>query len=219
MQHKHSGNPLHIGYFFHPKYQQFREQLFREGANYIGHELMVPEPGDYRVLETMNDEYILLRLDNGECVLRSNICRHQQARLIDPKNRPDKDQREGNMKSRNATGRTVCPVHGWVYKPSGELYLAPHFETQPKACLPTVKLKSWNGMLFRTDRDIASDMSRLGHSGYFDPKLLDMKGYIFMRGSSCRPAVRAEYRTAHRTRQRPHRPGIPCRCRSDRDRP
>jgi choline monooxygenase len=67
------GNPLPIGYYFHPKFQQFREQLFTEGANYVGHELMVPEPGDYRVLETTNDQYILLRTESGECVMLSNI--------------------------------------------------------------------------------------------------------------------------------------------------
>lgn len=172
--------PLPIGYHFHQKYQQFREGLFRDGANYVGHELMVPDIGDYRVLETMNDEYILLRLENGECVLRSNICRHQQARLIDPKNRPSRDPREGNINSRNVTGRIVCPVHGWVYQPSGELHRAPHFKEQPKACLPTVRLQSWNGMLFRTERDVVKDMASLGHSGYFNPDLLNMRDYVFM---------------------------------------
>ncbi len=180
MQTKIVEHALPIGYYFHQKYQQFREQLFRDGANYVGHELMVPEPGDYRVLETTDDQYLLLRTESGECVMLSNICRHQQSRLIDPKNRPDRDQREGNLNARSQSGRIVCPVHAWSYKQNGELHHAPHFEVQPKACLPKIALKSWNGMLFHTDRDVAHDMSELGHSGGFDPKLLDMKNYVFM---------------------------------------
>lgn len=172
--------PLPIGYYFHPRFHQFREQLFTEGANYVGHELMVPEPGDYRVLETMNDQYILLRTDNDECVMLSNICRHQQARLIDPKNRPDRDSREGNIFARNRSGIIVCPVHAWSYKQDGTLNRAPHFEEQPKACLPRIKLQSWNGMLFHTERDIATDMQQFGHSKQFDPQLLNMKNYVFM---------------------------------------
>jgi choline monooxygenase len=70
------GNPLPIGYYFHPRFHQFREQLFAEGANYVGHELMVPESGDYCVLDTTNDQYILLWTDSGECVMFLNICRH-----------------------------------------------------------------------------------------------------------------------------------------------
>lgn len=174
------GNPLPIGYHFHSKYQQFREELFRDGANYVGHELMVPEPGDYRVLETTDDQYILLRTETGECVLLSNICRHQQARLIDPKNRPERDSREGNLKARSSSGRLICPVHAWSYRPSGELHLAPHFKEQPKTCLPKIHLQSWNGMLFHTERDIGEDMKQFGHSGHFDPKLLNMKDYVFM---------------------------------------
>jgi choline monooxygenase len=175
-----TGKPLPIGYHFHSRYEQFRGQLFRDGANYVGHELMVPEPGDYRVLETTDDQYILLRAENGECVLISNICRHQQARLIDPKNRPERDSREGNLSARSSSGRIVCPVHAWSYRPSGELHLAPLFKEQPKTCLPKMRLQSWNGMLFHSERDINADMSQIGHSGLFDPKLLNMKDYVFM---------------------------------------
>lgn len=179
--------PLPVGYYFHPKSQQFRERLFSDGANYVGHELMVPNADDYRVLETMNDQYILLRREDGTCAMLSNICRHQQARLIDPKNRPyDKiqglngDRRSGNLKSLNKAGLIVCPVHKWSYKTDGKSHFAPKFESHLNLCLPLIELKSWNGMLFHTQRDIASDMSQLGHSNYFNSKLLDMGNYIYV---------------------------------------
>lgn len=180
-------NPLPIGYHFHSQYWQFREQLFSDGANYIGHELMVPNVGDYRVLETMNDQYILLRRDDGTCVMLSNICRHQQARLIDPKNRPyDKiqrpngDHRSGNLKSLNRAGFLICPIHRWSYKLDGKVHHAPKFGPHPNLCLPVIELQSWNGLLFHTQRDIASDMSQLGHSGYFNPNLIDMCNYVYV---------------------------------------
>lgn len=180
-------NPLPVGYYFHPKYWGFRKQLFADGANYIGHELMIPNVWDYRVLETMNDQYILLRRDDGSCVMISNICRHQQARLIDPENRghnslrrANGDRRSGNLKALNNAGLLVCPVHRWSYKHDGRLHHAPKFEKKPDTCLPVIELKSWNGMLFHTHRDISYDMALLGHSGYFNPRLLDMNNYVYI---------------------------------------
>lgn len=171
---------LPIGYYFHSDYHRFREELFADGANYVGHELMVPELGDYRVLETTDDAWILLRETSGACVLLSNICRHQQAKIIDPKNRPDRDVREGNLFSKNKSGLFVCPVHKWSYQQDGALHHAPAFPEQSDTCLPRKELKSWNGMLFDTPRDITSDMRELGHSALFDPQLLDMSAYVFM---------------------------------------
>ncbi len=173
-------DPLPVGYYFHSKYRNFRFNLFRDGANYVGHELMVPNVGDYRVLEIMDDQYILLRKEDNKCVMLSNICRHQQARLIDPKNRPGTDHRSGNIKSFNQAGLIICPVHKWSYKPDGKLHHAPKFENSLNLCLPVMELKSWNGMLFYTERNISEDLANLGYSEHFDPRLLDMNNYIYV---------------------------------------
>lgn len=171
---------LPVGYYFHPKYREFRFNLFRDGANYVGHELMVPNILDYRVLEIMDDQYILVRVEEDKCVIISNICRHQQARLIDPKNRPGTDRRSGNLKLLNQTGSIICPIHKWSYTLDGKLCHAPKFDPSPNLCLPVIALKSWNGMLFHTDRNISNDLKDLGNSKYFDPELVNMSNYIYV---------------------------------------
>jgi nitrite reductase/ring-hydroxylating ferredoxin subunit len=173
-------NSLPVGYYFHPKYREFRFNLFQDGPNYVGHELMVPNILDYRVLEIMDDQYILVRVEGNKCIMISNICRHQQARLIDPKNRPGTDHRSGNLKLLNQTGGILCPIHKWSYTLDGKLRHAPKFEPSPNLCLPVIVLKSWNGMLFHTDRNMSNDLKELGHSKYFDPQLVNMSNYIYV---------------------------------------
>ncbi len=171
---------LPVGYYFHPKYREFRFNLCQDGANYVGHELMVPNTWDYRVLEIMDDQYILVRGEDNKCVMISNICRHQQARLIDPKTRPGTDRRSGNLKLLNQTGAITCPIHKWSYTLDGKLRHAPKFEPSPNLCLPIIELQSWNGMLFCTDRNMSNDLKDFGHSKYFDPKLVNMSNYIYV---------------------------------------
>ena len=46
--------PVHlpVSWYFDPKIAEVEQQvLFRQGPGYVGHELMVPESGDYRSLE------------------------------------------------------------------------------------------------------------------------------------------------------------------------
>ena len=51
--------------------------LFDRGPNYAGHELMVPQSGDYLSLPWMDDRKVLVRDRDGVNLL-SNVCRHAQ---------------------------------------------------------------------------------------------------------------------------------------------
>ena len=84
------------------------------GRNYVGHELMVPNLGDYHVIEWMDNAKMLVRNEGGVELL-SNICRHRQATMLEGR---------GNAKN------IVCPLHRWTYKTDGELIGAPHFPQQ-----------------------------------------------------------------------------------------
>jgi phenylpropionate dioxygenase-like ring-hydroxylating dioxygenase large terminal subunit len=55
--------------------------LFPRGPGYVGHELMVPNPGDYHVLEAKDGAQMLVRGENGVDLL-SNVCRHRQAVML-----------------------------------------------------------------------------------------------------------------------------------------
>ena len=123
--------PLPVAaYFDEALFKQELAQLFAKGPRYIGHELMIPEVGDYHVLEANNGARYLKRTNEG-VKLFSNICRHRQAKMLDGRG--------------NAT-HTVCPLHRWTYDQHGQLLGAPHFPSKPCLHLPETSLQNWNGL-------------------------------------------------------------------------
>jgi choline monooxygenase len=136
-----------------------RRLLFARGPGYVGHELMVPEAGDYHVLAARDNAQTLVRNANGVELL-SNICRHRQAIMLSGK---------GNAQN------IVCPIHRWTYDLKGELLGAPHFPDKPCLNLGRSPLRNWNGLLFDGPRDVARDLSALSL------KDLDFSGYMLDR--------------------------------------
>ncbi|MCB1936933.1 MAG: aromatic ring-hydroxylating dioxygenase subunit alpha [Nitrosomonas sp.] len=157
----HTAIQLPIDWYLSPEILRIEEkQLFDNGPCYIGHEVMVPEMGDYYVLEWMNNAKVLVRNNQG-IELVSNICRHRQARILEGR---------GNTKS------IVCPLHRWTYALDGTLLGAPHFERNPCKHLEKSPLQNWNGLLFNGKRNVAQDMAGLGVSKDFD-----FSGYLLDR--------------------------------------
>lgn len=144
---------LPVSWYVDPAIYALEEKhIFPFAPNYIGHELMVPEPGDYHTLEWMNDAKALVHSENG-IELISNICRHRQATML---------------KGRGSSKNIVCPLHRWTYNLQGELMGAPHFKEKPCLNLAKTALQNWNGLLFDSRRDIASDFAKLGFLKDFD---------------------------------------------------
>jgi phenylpropionate dioxygenase-like ring-hydroxylating dioxygenase large terminal subunit len=133
-----------------------RRLLFARGPGYVGHELMVPETGDYYVLPARHDAQALVR-NAGGVELLSNICRHRQAIMLSGK---------GNAQN------IVCPIHRWTYDLKGELLGAPHFTTKPCASLARSPIQNWNGLLFDGPRDVARDLAAL------TLREVDFSGYV-----------------------------------------
>src|SRR5947199_6924444 len=79
--------------------------LFARGPGYVGHELMVPNPGDYYALAWRDNAQALVRSAGGVELL-SNICRHRQAVIL---------------KGRGNAENIVCPLHRWTYDLQGKL--------------------------------------------------------------------------------------------------
>jgi choline monooxygenase len=154
---------LPLSWYFDPAvHAREQEILFKRGPGYVGHQLMVPKPNDYRVLEMTRGAWSLV--NNGASVeMVSNVCRHRQAVML---------KGEGTLPS----GNIVCPLHRWTYDASGTLLGAPHFAQQPCLNLPRHKLKRWNGMLFNGERDVARDLANLGCKGD-----LNFDGYVLNR--------------------------------------
>ncbi|PTR15048.1 phenylpropionate dioxygenase-like ring-hydroxylating dioxygenase large terminal subunit [Nitrosospira sp. Nsp2] len=126
--------------------------LFDAGPGYIGHEIMVPNIGDYYVPEWMSHAKMLVRNHDG-IELLSNVCRHRQSLLL---------------KGRGNTRNIVCPIHRWTYDLTGKLLGAPHFAQNPCLNLGTTPLQNWNGLLFGGKRNVARDLGQLGVLKDFD---------------------------------------------------
>ena len=165
-------------YFDADLFQREHARIFAGGPRYVGHELMVPEVGDFHTLAQEGEGRALVRTPRG-VELISNVCRHRQAVML---------RGRGNTRS-----NVVCPLHRWTYDLHGQLIGAPHFADDPCLNLNNYPLQRWNGMLFEgghagagaggetdktqgTGRSVAADLAQLGPLAD-----LSFDGYVFDR--------------------------------------
>ncbi|MEO8299864.1 MAG: aromatic ring-hydroxylating dioxygenase subunit alpha [Burkholderiales bacterium] len=149
-------------YFDAALYDQEMRLIFQPGPRYLGHELMVPQVGDFHALTQEGEGRALIRTAEG-VQLVSNVCRHRQAVML---------------RGRGQTGaNVVCPLHRWTYDLKGRLIGAPHFAEDPCLNLRNYPVRTWNGLIFEDNgRDIAAGLAQLG------PRAdLDFTGYVFDR--------------------------------------
>jgi choline monooxygenase len=152
---------LPVHWYFDERIAALEQRLlFDAGPGYVGHELMLPEVGDYASLGWSADSHVLVHSEQGLQLL-SNVCRHRQSTIL---------------KGRGKTRNLVCPLHRWTYGLDGKLLGAPHFPLRPCLDLARVPVRHWNGLVFRGPRDPQKD---LGPVRCVDR--LDFTGYVFDR--------------------------------------
>ena len=143
-------------------FQRELETIFQSGPRYVGHQLAVPEEGDFFVLPQESGGRVLVRSHEGVELL-SNVCRHRQAVILKDK---------GSLKTQaqsSGGGNIVCPLHRWTYSPSGKLLGAPHFAQAPCLNLNNYPLREWNGLLFEDNGlDIEADLAHMGPRNALD---------------------------------------------------
>ena len=146
-------------YFSDDLFRREMELIFQHGPRYLGHELAVPELGDYYALPQEGEGRALVRTADG-VQLVSNVCRHRQALML---------RGRGNTRS-----QIVCPLHRWTYDLQGQLLGAPHFKTDPCLHLANYPTRRWHGMVFEDNgRDITAELGQVG------PRAdLDFSGYV-----------------------------------------
>ncbi|MDR2208802.1 MAG: aromatic ring-hydroxylating dioxygenase subunit alpha [Azoarcus sp.] len=146
-----------VSWYFDEKiFELEKKLLFDAGPGYAGHELMIPQVGNYRSQEWLDHAGLLYHHADGFYRL-ANVCRHRQAIML-----------QGAGKSDSI----VCPIHRWTYDNQGSLLGAPHFPDNPCLNLKRDKLESWNGMLFAGPRSAAQDLA-----GMETASLLDFTGF------------------------------------------
>lgn len=139
-------------YFSEAIYQREQEIIFKSAPEYIGHELMVKNTGDYFVLERLQNAKMLMRNHKGVQLI-SNLCRHHQAQMLDGSGNVDK---------------IICPVHRWTYDTHGKLQKAPHFPENPCLNLDVNDLKNWRGLLFLSKQELENDFTKDDATKYLD---------------------------------------------------
>lgn len=153
---------LPVDWYSNPEiFQQEQTSLFKNAPRYMGHELMVPNLGDYYTLEWMNHAKMLVHNEHG-IELLSNVCRHRQSIMLKGRG--------------NAAHNIVCPIHRWTYDRSGTLLGAPHFQGNPCLNLGKTVLTNWKGLLFSGQRDVIAELSS---SKVMEG--IDFSGYVFDR--------------------------------------
>jgi choline monooxygenase len=156
-------------YFDEALFRREMATLFQRGPRYVGHELAVPNVGDFHALPQEGEGRALVRTPQG-VQLVSNVCRHRQAVML---------KGRGTLPgaSEAAAGNIVCPLHRWTYAPEGQLLGAPHFAHDPCLNLNNYPLQSWNGLLFEANGvDVAAELAHMG------PRAdLDFSGHVLDR--------------------------------------
>ncbi|MCW5746518.1 MAG: aromatic ring-hydroxylating dioxygenase subunit alpha [Alphaproteobacteria bacterium] len=96
-------------------FQQELETVFTRAWLFVGHESLIPKPGDYFVSRMGAESVILCRDKAGKIHVLLNTCRHRGMKvcLYD----------EGN------TTHFTCPYHHWSYATDGKLVGVPQFDT------------------------------------------------------------------------------------------
>jgi choline monooxygenase len=149
--------PVHV-YFDEALLKREMQELFQAGPRYIGHELMVPNVGDFATLASEHEGRMLVRNEKGIEVM-SNVCRHRQAIMVNGRG--------------NGTN-IVCPLHRWTYDLEGQLIGAPHFHETPCLNLSKTPLQNWNGLLFEQNGyNVIDKLKQLSVT-----KDLDFTGYM-----------------------------------------
>ena len=104
----------------------------------VGRVDQVPNAGDYRCVDVINEPLVMVRGEDDVVRVFSRVCRHRGMDIA---------QSKGTAK------RFVCPYHAWTYDLEGCLVAAPHMEqsenfSSQQIRLPMFRTEIWNGFIF-----------------------------------------------------------------------
>lgn len=92
----------------------------------------IAEPRQYLLWEELDQSVVIVRQDDGSLAAWHNVCQHRGAKLVPA---------SGHC----ASGRFVCPWHGFIYDLDGKLRLAPlkkEFDQRKLEGLRTVEVRA-----------------------------------------------------------------------------
>lgn len=124
-------------------YQMELRRVFGRAWCYLAHESEIPQPGDYVLRKIGEDDYIVVRDEDGQINVLFDACRHRGVQVC--------------RASSGNTSHFRCPYHGWVYDNKGRLIGAPlwknAFQGMPKegnGLLRAAQVECFHGLIFAT---------------------------------------------------------------------
>lgn len=126
-------------YYTSPDFLALEEEhIFRKEWICIGHSGEIPNPGDYYATDLVGEPLLVLRAEDGDIRVLSNVCRHRGNLLVEG---------SGNRKN------FICGYHAWVYNAHGDLLNAPRMENiagfDKRDCsLPGYATAIWQGFIY-----------------------------------------------------------------------
>jgi choline monooxygenase len=120
-------------------YELEKQKIFYRTWQYVAHESMLADAGDYMTLTICDENIFVIRSSDNRLRAFYNVCRHRAHELL---------QGGGNVRK-----LIVCPYHAWSYSNSGGLMRAPLSEHRSEFdksafCLREIRLESFCGFVF-----------------------------------------------------------------------
>jgi benzoate/toluate 1,2-dioxygenase alpha subunit len=113
---------VHRDYYIDPQvFEAEMRKLFGMVWLYVGHESLVPNPGDYYCTTLARQPVVLSRDEDGKVHVLYNRCGHRGARVL--------------SKERGNARIFSCMYHGWGFRPNGKLAGVPMRADFPEDCL------------------------------------------------------------------------------------
>jgi 3-phenylpropionate/trans-cinnamate dioxygenase subunit alpha len=148
-------------------YQLELERVFARSWLPVGHESLIPNPGDFFESYMGEESVIMVRNLDGQVRVLLNSCRHR-----------------GNKVCRAELGNAnsfLCQYHGWTYDTDGKFVGAPRFEElyegyfeKNKWGLVQARVGIYKGMVFATfDEELADLDTYLGDFRWIMDMMLD----------------------------------------------
>lgn len=134
---------------------ELREVFYKEWIC-VARQKQLPEPGDYRLVDVVEQPLILVRTEDRSLHAMSAICPHRAMQVVD---------------EHGSAAHFSCPYHRWKFDLTGNLLSAPHMDgvsnfPAAECALRTVKVDVWEGFIFvNLDADSAPLKTRLAQLG------------------------------------------------------
>ena len=132
-----------------PDYYRYEVETFLSHEwHCLGRADEVPRLGDYFTTRLLDEPLLVVRGDDGDVRVLSNLCRHRGMPLAE---------------GAGSTRRFVCSYHAWSYDRSGQLVSAPRMRdkgvTGETCRLPAFRSEVWNGFVYANLDDKAEPLA------------------------------------------------------------